>query len=339
MLKRRIRVNAALGAVLGLLALGTVGYRVIEGWPWFDCFYMTVITVATIGYGEPGGITVAGRLFTVFIIFAGVGVVGYAITVFTQWIIQIELGSMLGSRRIQNAMKKISDHFIICGAGRIGLRVARELTASNVPFVIVERDEALAERLARDNMIVLSGDATAEEVLTEAAIDRAKGLLCALPSDAENVYVALTARGLSPNLYIVARANDESAISKVRKAGANRIISPIVSGAHHIAQALLRPTVADFIDLATKTEGLDLVIEETRLAPESVLVGKSLQESNIRADLNIIVIVIFRESGETLFNPKGDIVFEEDDTVIAIGGKSSVEELARVAMSGRRAAR
>jgi voltage-gated potassium channel len=328
-----------MGGVLGLLAVGTVGYRLIEGWPWFECFYMTVITVATIGYGEPGGLTVAGRLFTVFIIFAGVGVVGYAITAFTQWAIHMELDSVLGSRRIQNAMKTISDHFIICGAGRIGLRVARELTASNVPFVIVERDEALAERLARENLIVLSGDASVEEVLTEAAIDRAKGLLCALPSDAENVYVTLTARGLSPDIYIVARANEESAISKVRKAGADRIISPILSGAHQITQALLRPTVADFIELATKTEGLDLVIEETRLAPESSLVGKTLHESNIRADLNIIVIVIVRETGETLFNPKGDVVFAEDDTVIAIGGKGSVEELARLAMTGRPAAR
>lgn len=332
----RSKVPFAIGTLVSLVAAGTVGYRIIEGWTWFECFYMTVITLATIGYGEPAGITTMGRLFTVGLIVSGVGTVGYALTAVAQSIIQGELRSTLEKRRLQNAISHLSNHFIICGAGRVGRRVAAELVAEGQTSLILEREVAVSERLAAEGQLVLAGDATDEDTLRRAGIGRARGLVCALPSDAENVYTTLTARDMCPGIYIVARVNFDSATPKMLKAGANKIISPIATGAHQIAQALLRPAVSDFIEIATKTEGLDLVIEEVLIEDGSALCGKSLRESNVRSEYNVIVVSIKRSGGQMVFNPRGEATMDVGDYLIAIGRKVDLENLALLATARTR---
>ena len=323
----RHNVTTAGLALLVLTVAGTLGYRLVEGWTLFDSLYMTIITLATIGYGEPAGMTQAGRAFTVLLIVAGVGTVGYAVTVVTQSTIQGELLATWERRRVQERIKKLRDHFIICGIGRVGKRVAAGLASEGVDFVLVERDRMRVEGITDTDWLVVLGDATREDVLERAGIHRARGLVAALPTDADNVFIVLTARDLSETLTIVARVNDNSTVPKMRKAGADKIISPLDTGAHLILQALLRPSVAKFIELATMTEGLDLTIEEVLVSPSSPLSGKKLRESNLRADLNVIIISIVRDKGEMIFNPNADTVVNGGDKIIAIGNRSGLEGL------------
>jgi voltage-gated potassium channel len=331
----RNNVATAVGAVALLAALGTVGYRIIEGWSWFDSLYMTIITLATIGYGEPEGMTRAGRVFTVVLISGGVLTVGYAVTVVTQSAIQGELLATWEKRRVQERIRKLKDHFIICGIGRVGKRVAAGLASEDADFVLVERDRVRIEGIADTNWLVVHGDATREDVLERAGIHHARGLVAALPTDADNVFIVLTARDLSETLKIVARVNDNSTIPKMRKAGADKIISPLDTGAHLILQALLRPSVAKFIELATMTEGLDLTIEEVLVSPGSPLAGKKLREANLRRDLNVIIISIVRAKGEMIFNPNADTAVDGGDKIIAIGNRSGLEGLEELAEPAR----
>ena len=331
------RVSFALSSMTALLALGTVGYRLIEGWGWFDCFYMTLITLATIGYGEPHDISTAGRAFTAFLIISGVGVVGYAVTLIAQSAIQGELLETWEKRRVQERLKKLKDHYVICGAGRVGLRVARGLDAEGCDFVVVDRDREQIDMFAANGWLALPGDATREDVLLSAGIERARGIVCALPSDADNVFIVLTARDLNERLRIVARVNDESTIPKMRKAGADKIISPLRTGAHQMVQALVRPTVAEFIEFATQTQDLDLVIEEVLVLPDSALAGRTLRDSDVRKTLDVILIAILRGGGEMLFNPTGETVVSAGDKIIAIGNRSGVNGLAELAARGRAA--
>jgi voltage-gated potassium channel len=325
-----IRVRGAVIAIIGLMCLGTTGYRAIEGWPWFDCFYMTTITLATIGYSEPQGISDMGRYFTAALIILGVGTVGYSVSVLTHLAIQGELLARWEGRRVQERIGKIKDHYIICGIGRVGLRVAQGLAAEGIEFVVVERERAKVEAITDRDWLLVLGDATREEVLMRAGIERAQGLVAALPTDADNVFIVLTARDMSDRLTIVARVNDERAIPKMRKAGADKVISPLQTGAHQILQALLRPTVAQFIELATMTEGLDLVIEELHVEPDSVLDGRKLRDTDIRRELNVIVVAILRDKGEMIFNPGADTMVRGGDKIIAIGNNAGVDGLAKM---------
>lgn len=324
------KVAFATWSLIVLVLLGTVGFRLIEGWHWFDCFYFTIITLATIGYKEPDAFSDAGRYFTAFLIVSGVGTVGYALSQLTQAAIQGELIQSWEKRRLCERLAKISDHFIICGAGRVGVRVAKGLAAEEVEFVLIENDREKVEFYGR-RWLVVSGDAMREDVLREAGVARARGLVCALPTDADNVFIVLTARDLCETLHIVARVNDESTIPKMRKAGADKIISPLLTGAHQIVQSLLRPTVAQFFELTTQTEGLDLIIEEVHVSPGSVLANKTLRESNLRRVLEVIIVAIANESGVMQFNPTANTKVLPGDRIIALGNRSSVIRLAELA--------
>lgn len=329
MWRPRNRVATAALAIVLLVAFGTLGYRLIEGWAWFDCFYMTIITLATIGYKEPDDITLFGRYFTAALIIGGVGTVGYAASMLAQSAVQSELLETWERRRVQERIKKLGNHFIICGVGRVGRRVAEGLASEGVDFVIVERDRPRIDALGEGDWLVVLGDATHEEVLRRAGIERARGLVAALPTDADNVFITLTARDLSDSLVIVARVNNESTIAKIRKAGADKIISPLRTGAHQILQALLRPTVAQFIELAT--EGLDLLIEEVHVDAGSPLAGKKLREANLRKDLNVIIVAILPAKGDMVFNPNAETVVRGGDKIIAIGNRTGVDGLAELA--------
>jgi voltage-gated potassium channel len=323
-----------LAAILATLFLGMVGYRALEGWSWFDGLYMTVITLATIGYGETHPLTLAGRVFTIILIVVGVTIFGFLISVLTQAVVETEIALVLGRRKLFKDISQLKDHYILCGAGRVGVRVVDELKRKDVDYVVIERDEVVAEKLLTKGHLVLIGDATDETVLEGARVRSAKSLITAASTDPENVYIVLTARGLNPDLYIVTRANDQAAERQLLRAGANKVISPVLIGSHRMAQAALTPAVADFIELTTMTESLDLHFEQVRIGAGSMLDGKQIKESRIRSEHNAMIVAITPLKGEMIFNPNGEQTLRAGDLLIAIGTRAGLLKLAEIA-SGR----
>jgi voltage-gated potassium channel len=260
------------------------------------------------------------------------GLVAFAISTGTQALIQLELINIIGGRRkMFKDISKLKDHYIVCGAGRVGRQVIKEMQRRNADFVIVESDEAKGHKLLEQGLLVLIGDATDEETLRGAGLARARAIVCTLPTDADNVYSTITARGLNPLLYIVARASEEAAIPKLLKAGANRVISPVLIGGHRIAQAVLSPAVSEFIELTTMTEDLDLWMEEVQIDASSPLIGKKLRETGIRRELDTVIIAIKRASGEMQVNPTGDAEVLAGDMLIAVGSEGNLRKLASLA--------
>ncbi len=324
------RVLVALFLVAGLLVVGTVGFRLVEGWAWFECLYFTVITLATIGYGEPSRMTDAGRAFAIVLVLSGVGTLGYSLTLLVQVLIQGELRATWENRRMLRKLESLRDHFIICGAGRVGSLVARGLAATGASFVSVERDRDVVESVAEDGFIVVHGDATREEVLERAGIGRARGLVCALPSDSDNVYATLTARGLAPDLLIVARANDDATVSKLHRAGANKVISPLHTGAQQMVQALTQPSVLQFLELTNPDEAVDLALEEVVIQPGSDIDGTKIRDSEVRSRFDVIIVAIVRPDGEMLFNPTADSQLRGGDKIVAVGRRPGLSGLAQL---------
>ena len=320
--------------VLALLTVGTVGFHTIENWSWFQSFYGTLMTVSTIGAEPENQLSQAGRAFNVVLIFLGLGVVGFAIGTLSQAVIQSELGNVFGRRRMEKEIAKLHDHFIICGAGRVGRRVALEVAERGLPLVIVESDAAKARWAQEKGFPVIMGDATSEATLSQAHIERARGLASAVTSDAQNVYIVLTARGMAPNLPIVARASEEAAESKLLKAGANTVISPYNYAGQRMARMLTRPNVQRFIDLALSSlsDGhLDLQIEEVRVGDRSQLAGSSLGQADVRHQLGVIVLAVRRADGHLEFNPKPDQKLAPGDFLIAMGDSQKLKDLESLA--------
>jgi voltage-gated potassium channel len=330
------KFRLALLAIIGLNLIGAIGYRIIEGWPWLDCFYMTFMTLTTIGYGEPHPTSPQGKIFTMILFWTTAGVLAITITMAGQALIQSELLSTLGrKRRVFKEIGKLRHHYIVSGAGRVGRHVIKEMERRGVPFVVIEKDEGRAGRLLEQGYLVLMGDATDEQVLRGAGVEFARSLVCCLPTDADNLYAVITARGLNPTIFIVARASEEAAISKMRKAGADRVVSPVIIGSQRIAQAALSPAVSEFIELVTMTDVLDLNIEQMEVSRDSRLVGKKLKDSGIRQDYNAMIIAIKRGQREMIFNPSGETEVSAGDVLVAVGGFSELERLAMAANPGR----
>jgi voltage-gated potassium channel len=320
-----------LAAILATVLLGMIGYRELEGWSWFDGLYMTVITLATIGYGETHPLTPAGRAFTIILIVVGVTVFGFLISRLTQAVVETEIAAVLGRRRLFKDISQLKDHYILCGAGRVGGRVIDELKTKGVDYIVIERDEAVAEKLLTRGNLVLIGDATDETVLEGARVRSAKALITTASTDPENVYITLTARGLNPDLYIVTRANDQAAERQLLRAGANKVISPVLIGSHRMAQAALSPAVADFLELTTMTESLDLYFEQVPIARGSLLDGKQIKDSRIRSEHNAMIVAITPLEGEMIFNPNGEQTLRAGDMLIAIGTRAGLRKLAEIA--------
>jgi voltage-gated potassium channel len=333
--RARARVLYALGVLGAVIALGALGFHLIEGWSLLDSLYFTVTTVATVGYGDMHPSNKAGRVFAIIYIFLGVGTVGFVLSRALVEIVQSEIVAGFGQRRRLREVRRLRNHFIICGAGRVGARVIRELQRKGEPFVIVERDASIIGPWLDEGVPLLVRDATLEETLHEAGVQHARALAACLPTDADNVYVVLTARGLNANLHIVARASEEQAEPKLIRAGANRVIAPIIIGSHRMAQALLKPAVADFMDSIT-AETLDLAFEEVAVTEGSLLVGRKLKETNIRSQLDIVVAAIRRAGGEMIFNPSGDTQIRAGDMLIGIGRAESMQELGAQARGARK---
>ncbi len=311
----------------GLIAFGTIGLKLITGHDWFDCFFFTLYTLTTIGYGEMDDMSREAKYFTVVLIILGVSTIGYALSAAAQAVLESELLSAFGKRKMFKDINKLTNHYIVCGAGRIGSRVIREIARSGYDFVVIESDESLAERLLAQGHLVLMGDAMDDDVLRAAGIDRARGLVCAVSSDADNLYITLTARDISKDLMIVSRANDEAAVGRLLKAGANKVVSPVITGSNQMAQVLLRPAVADFLELATMTERLELEMEQIEIHRGSPFLNRALRDTGIRSDLDVIVIAIRRSDGEMIFNPSADTVIQEHDALVAIGSHTNLEKL------------
>ena len=316
-------------ALLVLFLLGTIGFHLIEGWPWFDSFYMVLITVTTIGYSEVHPLSHAGQIYNVFVIIIGVGLVFLLIGVVAQALLEFELTQFFGRRRMEREIDRLDGHFIVCGAGRVGRSTARELAHEPVPFVIIESTAVKMERLPPE-WLVIRGDATQEAALRQAHIERAHGLVAATTTDATNIYIVLTARGLNPKLKIIARASEEDAEKHLKTAGADSVISPYHFAGHRIAQSFLRPHVLDFIDSATVRIGVDLEIAEIEVRHGSRYVGQTFRSSEMRHDTGIIVLAIKR-AGSMRFNPAPDERIEAGDTLIAMGEAAGLRKLEEAA--------
>ena len=261
---KKIRLHYAVLMLIGIVAFGTAGYYLVEQMPLFEAFYMTIITISTVGYAEIVPLSPAGRALTIIIIILGITVGAYTIGLLVRAFIEGELTKIVGRRMVQKQISELKNHFIVCGFGRIGRIICNELAADNISFVVIEQDPAIIEQIESNNYLFLEMDATSEEALLKAGIMNAKGIATAVRSDANNVFITLTAKGLRPDIYILARASDENNEDKLSRAGASRVVSPHLIGGRRMAQVLKRPTVVDFIDIATMGTSLGLMMEEEK---------------------------------------------------------------------------
>lgn len=325
----RKRLGYASLAILGTIIVGAIGFYLFEDLSFLESFYIATQTVTTVGYGDLPPKSVQGRIFTIFFMLLGGGTVLYALTALAQAIIQAEIFEALGINQKKREMERLRDHYIVCGAGRVGRRIIRNLQKQNLPFVIIERDERrTAEFVDNPDTYIISGDATLEDNLLQAGVKRAKGLASCLPDDAANVYVVLTARDMSKELHIVARAVEEQAEPKLIRAGANRVVAPTIIGSQSMARALLKPTIADFMD-SIVAETFDLVFEEITVRRHSGYVDKELRETNISSELNLLIVAIRRKSGEMILQPSASEKICEGDMLIAIGRAEQMEKLVK----------
>jgi voltage-gated potassium channel len=321
------QLKLSLLVLMLLVSLGTAGYMIIEGWRLLDSFYMTVITLGTVGFKEVHDLSDAGKLFTVALIVIGVSVLGYTVTKLAQIMFEGQLQRFIGRQKVEKRIESLRDHYIICGYGRIGSLICKEFAAEPLPFVVVDNNAAVIEKLEGENYPYLRGNATEDETLLKAGIKRAKGLISVVTSDTENVYITLTARGLNPDLYILARSGEPGSELKLQRAGANKVVSPYHIGGSRMAQAILRPNVVDFIEIATGREHYDLQMEEIFIPDRSPFVGKNLLDSGFRRETGVIIVGIKKMSGEMVFNPGSDSLIEARDTLIVLGQPSAITKL------------
>src|SRR3989442_1230068 len=329
---KALRHLRLIGIALACVVLaGTAGFHFIFGWQWLDAFYMVVTTLTTIGYQEIHPLSSGGRVFNLALIFFGVALVFLSIGALTQALLEFELRSFFGRRKMERDIGRLTDHYIICGAGRVGRSAARELARRPVPFVIIEQNEAKTERYG-DDWLTLVGDATQEQTLRQAQIDRARGLVAATTTDATNLYIVLTARGLNPRLKIIARASEEDAEKHLLTAGADSVVSPYSFAGQRIAQSFLRPHVVSFLDTATTHLGMDLEIGEICVSRDSGFAGKTIESSRIRQDRGVIILAIKREQGMR-FNPSPEDRIEPGDYLIAMGEPGQLRQLEQMAVA------
>ncbi len=314
--------------VLGLLvSLGVLGYMGIEGWNFLDSLYMTVITLATVGFKEVNTLSDPGKIFTMLLIVLGVSVLGYIVGSLAQIMFEGQIQRIVGRKKVEKKIEALRDHYIVCGFGRMGALICREFSAKPLPFVVVEKNDEVVAKLGEEGYLFLRGDATDDETLLKAGIKKAKGLISVVASDTENVYITLTARGLNPDLFILARSGDEGSDIKLKRAGASKVVSPYLIGGNRMAQAILRPNVVDFIEIATGREHLELQMEEIIIPPGSGFIGENLISSGFRKETGVMIVGIKKSNGSMVFNPEPQSTLEERDTLIVLGQPSSIIKL------------
>jgi voltage-gated potassium channel len=314
-------------AIVLTLAIGTVGFVLIEGYPPFDAFYMTLTTITTVGYREVRELSRAGRVFNSFLIVFGVTTMFFAIGAMTQSVIELELGEVFGKRRTKRMIDKLEKHYIVCGYGRVGRSAAGELQRAGVPLVVVDRNPEKVERAIRAGLLAMVADSTRDQTLADLGVSRAKGLVAALATDADNLFLILSAKGLNPALKVAARASEDESEQKLRRAGADTVFAPYRHAGYQLALSLVRPHVVQFLDVAAQGVGLDVGLEQVRVAEGSEFAGKSLKQVQLRRDLGVIVLAIRKARGEMLFNPPADAELGAGDFLVVMGEHENLRKL------------
>lgn len=312
-----------------ILVIGTIGYMMLEDWDLMDALYMTVITVSTVGYSEVRQVDTAGRIFTMVIVLTGVGFSLYVAGAIVQFMVEGRIRQILGRRRLDKKISRLKHHYIVCGYGRIGRVLTRNLMGKLSDIVVIEKDPDLVSVMEEDGVLYLSGDAAEENMLINAGIDRARGLVAVLATDTDNVFLVLTARQLNPGLAIFARAGREASKDKLVMAGATVVESPYEMGALRMAQRILRPKVTSFLDFALSSKRKDILMEEIKVSAQSNIANVTLKDSGIRQRYDLIIIAIETADNEMIFNPSFESRIQPGDTLIAVGEEHNLLALAR----------
>lgn len=322
-----LQLRLGIGLLFSTLIVGTFGYMIIERWDLLDSLYMTVITITTTGFKEVKPLSDGGKLFTIFMIILGVGSIAYTAGRAVQVLFE---GDILRRRHMNKMLQGLTGHHIVCGYGNIGKYVCEQLLEKHSPFVVIERDSSKIEDIRDEGYIYVEGDATDDDTLESAGVTKARGLVVVMGSDADNVFTTLSAKTLNPNIFIVARAIEEETEPKLMKAGAGRVVKPYEAAGTKIAEILLRPGVIEFIDIVTRDRTVDLNIEEMIVGDRSPLVDKTLAESPIRQQMNVIVAAINKPDGTFIFNPESTTQIKAGDRLIALGHSGSLDKLSRL---------
>jgi voltage-gated potassium channel len=309
-----------LGVILGI---GTSGYMIIEGWSFLDSLYMTAITITTVGFREVAPPSTNGKVFTIFVAFGGIGILFYFLSLIAQAMFEIQLKAIIERRKLGLRMRAMKDHYIVCGFGRLGKFICRELLSKRIPLVVIENRPDMVQVLEHENTPYIIGDATNEEVLVEAGVEKAKGLVSVVASDADNVFITMSARGLNPALFVLARAEEEQTEKNL-------------IGAQKMAHIIVKPAISDFLELTVHNRRIGLEMEEVEVKEHSPLNGLTLIDSGIRQEMDVIIVAIRKRGGEMQFNPSSKTRIEAGDTLIALGKSEDISKLAKVLSSSER---
>lgn len=320
------RLYLAFFLVLLILILGSVGYLIIEGWSLFDALYMTVITISTVGYREVAPLSFAGKLLTIFIIAAGVGTVIYTLGTLIEFLVEGHFSGLLGRRRMERQVKKLKDHYIICGFGRVGEEVAKELSRADVHFVVVDNNADKIRKCEKQGFLYVAGDAAEDEVLKAAGVERAKGLIAVVDNDADNIFVTLSAKGLNQTVFVVARAEQEESENKLKKAGADRVVSPASIGGRRMAALLLKPLVCDYLDVIAHSESIQFQLEELEIKGDTPIAEMSIKDAAVRDKTGVLIMAVKRPNGEIITNPSSSVTLQTGDKLVVMGTREQLEE-------------
>jgi voltage-gated potassium channel len=314
-----------------LILIGTVGYYLIEGWDFLESLYMTAITLTTVGFKEVRPLSRSGQVFTIVFLFLGVGTLAYALNTAGQYFFEVDIGERLRRRRSRRMIERLENHVVVCGYGRVGQSAARILQESETDVVLIERDQQRVESVQTEGLSIVIGDATKDEILKEAGIERAKGLMVCTGSDTENLFIVLSARTMNPDLNIVARSADEENQSKMRRAGADRVISPYQLGGRFMASVLTKPHVTDFLDVVTLDSGLELWLEEVKITEGSPLAGHTVVEADLRRKTGAILVALLRHETGTTMMPDEKTRLLVGDQMFVLGTKDQLQKLGDMA--------
>ena len=330
------RIGMLLLAIALVLCAGTTGYVLIEGYPWFDAIYMAATTMTTVGYMEIHPLSPAGRAFNLGYVLASVSLLLTSIGVMTQIAVESQFGNVIGRRRARKMIDKAANHYIVCGFGRVGRGAAKELKSSGLEVVVIDRRDDRVEWAIKSGFLALAGDSTRDETLREAGVERAKGMVVALATDADNLFALISAKGINPQLRVAARAAEDDTERKMRQVGADEVFAPYRMTGVRLAQALVKPHVFQFLDFATSSLGMEVYMEQLAVSGQSDLAGKTLAELNVRRELKVIVLAIRRAGGAMVFNPGAESRIEEGDSLIVMGEQDPLRTLEKRVVGGQR---
>ncbi len=330
-MRKSSKLGIITALIMVLLFYGISGFMIIEGWSFTDSVYMTMITISTVGYKEVHELSTFGRWHVIVLILSSLGTVAYAFSYVTQKLLEIQYFSR---RKMEHSIEKLADHFIIAGYGRMGRRICEIFRNNKKKYVVIDKNEQLYESAKGNELYYLEGDVTDDGILIKAGVEKARGLVTVVDSVSDNVYCTLTARSLNDSIFIVSRSVSERGTANLLRAGANKVINPYDAGGHAMAQIMLNPSAVEFIELTTGDETFGFVIDEIPIANSSPLIGKSIKNSNIRDDYNILIAAIKDSRGKINFNPKSDVTLSNGDTLIAFGKLENIESLSSLKKEG-----